>query len=112
VKIEIHVLFYLPFILSLGSPPVLTQQNATGGSSITRGASADKPRSFGSSYVELDSWVYPAIERLAALGYISNEFLGMRPWTRIECAHLILEAGDAIDSNDSKLLLFAREFFP
>ncbi len=52
--------------------------------------------SAGSPYVELDSWIYPAIERLAALGYIHSEYLGMRPWTRIECAQLVQEAGDAI----------------
>lgn len=52
--------------------------------------------SVGSPYVELDSWIYPAIERLAALGYIHSEYLGMRPWTRIECARLVQEAEDAI----------------
>lgn len=52
----------------------------------------------GSPYVELDSWIYPAIERLAALGYIHSEFLGMRPWTRLECARLVQEAGDAIEA--------------
>jgi hypothetical protein len=60
-----------------------------------------KPRSVGSPYVELDSWIYPAIERLAALGYIHEAFLGMRPWTRIECALLVQEAGDEIDSGAS-----------
>jgi Capsule assembly protein Wzi len=35
-----------------------------------------------STYVELDSWVYPAIERLAAQGVIKYPFLGLRPWTR------------------------------
>lgn len=55
-----------------------------------------RTKSVGSPYVELDSWIYPAIERLAALGYIHAEFLGMRPWTRIECAHLVEEAGDRI----------------
>src|SRR5580658_4851767 len=50
----------------------------------------------GSPYVELDSWIYPAIERLAALGYIRLAFLGQRPWTRIECAHLVEEANDRI----------------
>lgn len=49
-----------------------------------------------SPYVELDSWVYPAIERLAALGYIHTTFLGDRPWTRIECAELVSEAGENI----------------
>ncbi|MGH9717850.1 MAG: capsule assembly Wzi family protein [Candidatus Acidiferrales bacterium] len=53
--------------------------------------------SVGSPYVELDSWIYPAIERLAALGYIHADFLGMRPWTRIECAQLVSEAGENIN---------------
>ena len=57
--------------------------------------------SVGSPYVELDSWIYPAIERLAALGYIHSAFLGMRPWTRIECAQLVEEAGDAIRPDPS-----------
>ena len=35
-----------------------------------------------STYVELDSWVYPALERLGAQGVIAYEFLGLRPWTR------------------------------
>ena len=50
----------------------------------------------GLPFVELDSWVYPAIERLAALGYIHAEFLGIRPWTRGECAELVAEAGKNI----------------
>jgi Capsule assembly protein Wzi/PAP2 superfamily len=52
----------------------------------------------GSPYVELDSWIYPAIERLAALGYIDSTFLGMRPWTRAECASLVQEAEGAIEA--------------
>jgi len=59
--------------------------------------------SIGSPFVELDSWIYPAIERLAALGYIHSEFLGMRPWTRIECAQLVQEAGERIRSDQSAL---------
>lgn len=71
----------------------------------------------GSPYVELDSWIYPALERLAALGYINNEFLAMRPWTRIECSELVEEAGDniraeRIDSSEANQLYHAllREF--
>jgi membrane-associated phospholipid phosphatase len=52
------------------------------------------PNSLGSPYVPLDSWVYPAIERLAAMGYIDTAFLGLRPWTRLECARLVDEAAD------------------
>jgi membrane-associated phospholipid phosphatase len=46
----------------------------------------------GSTFVPLDSWVYPALERLAALGYIKMQFIGLRPWTRRECLRQIEEA--------------------
>lgn len=48
----------------------------------------------GSPYVPLDSWVYPALDRLIALGYIHTAILGLRPWTRLECARLVSEAAD------------------
>lgn len=50
-----------------------------------------------SPYVPLDSWIYPAMERLVAGGYIHSAILAMRPWTRFECARLVNEAGEAID---------------
>ncbi len=53
-------------------------------------------RNVGSSYVPLDSWVYPALERLVALGYIGTASLGLRPWTRLECARLLEEASDRL----------------
>jgi membrane-associated phospholipid phosphatase len=59
----------------------------------------------GSPYVPLDSWVYPAFDRLVALGYVQTAILGMRPWTRLECARILNEAGDrmnAIDFDDTK----------
>jgi len=46
----------------------------------------------GSVYVPLDSWVYPAFDRLAGLGAINKQFAGLRPWTRIQCAQLVVEA--------------------
>jgi hypothetical protein len=60
-------------------------------------------RNPGSPYVPLDSWVYQSLERLAALGYINMQFLGMRPWTRTECAAMVQEAGDNIRSTDATL---------
>jgi hypothetical protein len=33
-------------------------------------------------YVPVDSWVYPALDRLNGLGYLDTAFLGLRPWTR------------------------------
>jgi Capsule assembly protein Wzi/PAP2 superfamily len=55
----------------------------------------------GSPYVPLDSWVYPALERLAALGYINSAIIGMRPWTRMECARQVSEAGDRITEDEA-----------
>lgn len=48
-------------------------------------------RNMASPFVPLDSWIYPAMERLIALGYIHSAELGMRPWTRMECARLLKE---------------------
>ena len=65
---------------------------------------AREPANMGSPYVPLDSWVYPAIERLIARGYIRSGFLGMRPWTRMECARLLLEeAKDSIENSDEDI---------
>jgi hypothetical protein len=46
----------------------------------------------GSPYVPLDSWIYPAMDRLIAMGAINSAFLSLRPWTRTECARLLGEA--------------------
>jgi len=50
------------------------------------------PAYMGTTYVALDSWVYPVFERLAALGYLPTTTLAIRPWTRMACARAILEA--------------------
>lgn len=71
---------------------------------------SQSPAYMGSPYVPLDSWVYSAIERLSALGYIDSAYVGMRPWTRLECARLIQEASERIaegtDENDSASRLY------
>jgi hypothetical protein len=51
-----------------------------------------------STYIELDSWVYPAIERLAAQGVIRYTFMGLRPWTRRAINKML---GDASPSSES-----------
>ncbi|HET7872480.1 MAG TPA: capsule assembly Wzi family protein [Terriglobales bacterium] len=50
-----------------------------------------------SRYVPMDSWVYPAMDRLASMGLIHSNILGLRPWTRTECARLLEEAQAGID---------------
>lgn len=46
----------------------------------------------GSVYVPIDSWVYPAIQRLTLLSGTSTSALGMRPWTRAQCAAIVESA--------------------
>jgi membrane-associated phospholipid phosphatase len=55
---------------------------------------AHSPAFMGSPYVPLDSWIYPALERLAAMGYVRSASLGLRPWTRLECLRLVNEAAE------------------
>ena len=64
--------------------------------------SAGTPGNLGSPYVPMDSWIYPAMERLAGLGLIDSDFEGMRPWTRLECSRLLNEASDAWSAGDQE----------
>jgi hypothetical protein len=50
------------------------------------------PSNMGSPYVPMDSWVYSAFDRLAAMGYVNSGMFGMRPWTRLECTRLLNES--------------------
>ena len=72
----------------------------------------------GSPFVPLDSWVYPAFERLAAFGIVNDAIEGLRPWTRLECARLlgqadgrVAEAAGLADQGVSELLERLREEF-
>ena len=66
-------------------------------SQIFRGDGTHSPASQGSPYVPLDSWIYPALDRLSAMGLIDSAFAGMKPWTRKECGRLLQEASESID---------------
>jgi membrane-associated phospholipid phosphatase len=55
----------------------------------------------GSPSMALDSWVYPAFERLAALRVINTQIMGVKPWTRIECARLTEEAGETLQHGET-----------
>jgi len=58
------------------------------------------PSELGSPYVPLDSWVYAAFDRLAALGYAPSAYANLRPWTRMECARIIKAACDDLHLDD------------
>ena len=63
-----------------------------------------------STYVELDSWVYPALERLAAQGVIQYPFLGLRPWTR-RAIYQMLEHAQGTESSDQLVQAVKKELF-
>jgi hypothetical protein len=63
-----------------------------------------------STYVELDSWVYPALERLAAQGVIQYPFLGLRPWTR-RAIYQMLEHAQGPVSSDQLVQAVKKELF-
>jgi len=77
-----------------------------------------KPAQMGSPYVPLDSWIYPLFDRLIGTGEITEAILGMRPWTRLECARMVAEAGEKLqdagpDSPSVKLYdTLRQEFIP
>jgi hypothetical protein len=62
------------------------------------------PENMGSPYVPIDSWVYPAFDRLITLGYLKTAHTGLRPWTRMQCATLVEELGEAISQSGDTLI--------
>ena len=71
------------------------------------------PRGFestkGSTYIPLDSWVYPQMLRLYSLGYVSSAFIGMRPWTRASVTHMLeLSADEIYNSEDDQAIEIYR----
>jgi len=84
---------------------------------ITRGVTTTS-----SPYIPMDSWIYPAMSRLAALGYVDTAFAGLRPWTRLAVANMLAETSDRLaeHANDSPgdeeatgiYLALARELSP
>jgi hypothetical protein len=52
----------------------------------------------GTPYVPLDSWIYPAFDRLIALGYVRSAIVAQRPRTRLECLRLLHEANELVES--------------
>lgn len=55
------------------------------------------PDDLGSTYVPLDSWIYPAMDRLISHGYIPGAYMGMRPWTRMSCANMLARMDADLD---------------
>jgi hypothetical protein len=81
-------------------------------------ASMAERDTLGSVYVPVDNWVYPALDRLHALGYLDTAFLAIRPWTRASIAHMLELTADRIQSDDNNeeartiYVALVREFKP
>jgi membrane-associated phospholipid phosphatase len=67
----------------------------------TRSEEQRDRRNMGSAFVPLDSWVYPAFERLAAERTVTTAMMGLKPWTRLECARLAEEASESLGQDDT-----------
>jgi hypothetical protein len=65
------------------------------------GEKTRNPNYMASPYVPIDSWIYPLLERLIALGYMQSNMLGMRPWTRMTCARMLAEAEEKLQNRES-----------
>ena len=50
----------------------------------------------GSTNVPMDSWIYPALERLSSMGLIPFQSVSIRPWTRVECLRQVREAQEVL----------------
>ena len=58
------------------------------------------PDGIGSTNVPMDSWIYPALERLGSMGLIPTQNVGIRPWTRQECLRQLRQAEELADRPD------------
>ena len=61
----------------------------------------EKPQTdaLGSTYIPVDSIVYPLTLRLYSLGYLDDAFIAMRPWTRRSLLHMLEKSADDITSD-------------
>ena len=61
-----------------------------------------------STYIPLDSWIYPAVMRLYGMGFVDTVFVGLRPWTRMSVAHMLEASSDRItgSTNDEAIDIF------
>ena len=66
---------------------------------VARQTTAPIPSRLASTYVPLDSWIYPAIERLAVGRYVPMPFMGLRPWTRMNCSRMLAALNERLQGN-------------
>jgi hypothetical protein len=91
-------------VSSIAAAPLAAQQTSTPPvlppslDSVFSGFEPAQTSNYGMVYVPLDSWVYPAFERLFSMGYADSAFLGMRPWTRTACLQILQETYSKLEN--------------
>ncbi|MHB1024020.1 MAG: capsule assembly Wzi family protein [Acidobacteriaceae bacterium] len=65
---------------------------------------------YGSAYIPLDSWMYPALLRLYSMGYLNTAYIGMRPWTRRSVYHMLEASSQSIldGGNDQAIDIYTE----
>jgi hypothetical protein len=84
--------FGISVLTALGQSGSVSKQSV----SVPTVDDSDQPPR-GSTYIPIDSWIYPALDRLQALGYINYAYLGLRPWTRTSITHVLDETANYQD---------------
>jgi hypothetical protein len=104
--VKLHFVLLFVWILSGTCSGIQAQTADHQPSSPGSQSDLDPTDTEGSTYVPVDSWIYPALDRLHALGYVDSAYLGLRPWTRLSIAHMLELGADRIkaDGNNDEAL--------
>ncbi len=57
----------------------------------------------GSKHVPINSWIYPALDPLAALGLTPSQAAALRPWTDLACPSQTLEVDEVLRDKADEL---------
>ncbi|MGI4755667.1 MAG: capsule assembly Wzi family protein, partial [Janthinobacterium lividum] len=95
-----------PVAAYVGQKPFVQRYSYDGTKYVTRDP-------LGSTYIPMDSWMYPALLRLYSLGYLDTAFLSLRPWTRRSVLHILDDSESDIrfDGNEQALELLDKLYY-
>ena len=73
-----------------------TAPQAVSSSAAWENGSNNGSDKIGSTNVPMDSWIYPALERLSSMGLVPFQSVAIRPWTRQECRRQVQQAKEIL----------------
>jgi len=73
-----------------------TAPQAASSSAAWENGSNNGSDKIGSTNVPMDSWIYPALERLSSMGLVPFQSVAIRPWTRQECRRQVQQAKEIL----------------